>query len=323
MVKITLKEKYSDCFKIGACVNSRSIATHKELILSEFNSVTCENEMKFAVVCPDGENYDFTRADAIHRFAVDNGLDLRFHTFLWHNQTPPQIFEGATRDRLIASLKKHIDIMAARYGKSVYTCDVANEVIEDKQDSFFRSSPWFEIIGEDFCDIAFSYAKQAMPNVKLCYNDYNESNPVKSKKIFDFVKGMKDRGVPVDTLGLQAHWNIFSPSLDDIRRAFDLYSKLGVNLQVTEMDVSVFAFEDASSIASPTAEMLEKQADLYEKVFGIFREYSEIIDCVTTWGVADDDTWLDRFPFKDRKNWPLLFGINHGRKEAWSRIMNF
>jgi endo-1,4-beta-xylanase len=160
-----------------------------------------------------------------------------------------------------------------------------------------------------------------MPGVKLCYNDYNESDPIKSQKICALVKGLKDKGAPIDTLGLQAHWNIETP-IANVKRAFELYSKLGVTLQVTELDVSMYTSRDDPGVAAPTADMTNKQVKLYGGAFAVFREYKDITDSVTTWGVADDMTWLSGFPVK-RDNWPLLFDADHRPKEVYYAIRDF
>lgn len=319
---MTLKEKYKDYFLIGAAVNEQTVDTHKELILREFNSITCENEMKYGRLAPDTHTYNYAPADKIYNFAHENGLSMRFHTLLWHNQAPPALFE-MDRDRLLETFCEHIDTVAKRYGEGIYACDVANEVIEDTEETYFRKSKWLEIVGEDFVDIAFKKASEAMPGVTLVYNDYNECNEVKSHKIARLVSEMKDRGIPVDCLGLQCHWNILTPRLDDIKRAFELYAKLGVKLHVTELDVSVFGRGDESKLDTPTPGMLEAQAKYYGDAFAVFRQYKDILESVTFWGVADDVNWLDNFPVRGRKNWPLLFDVDHKPKEAYNAIMDF
>ena len=108
-----------------------------------------------------------------------------------------------------------------------------------------------------------------------------------------------------------------------IKSAFEKYSKLGLKLQNTEMDVSVFAHDNLDKLEKPSEKILELQAKVYGDVFVIFRDYKDIIDNVTLWGVADDETWLDHFPVHNRKNWPLLFDERHQPKEALLRIMDF
>lgn len=323
---MSLKARYQEAFCVGATVNSRTIHTHGSLVAREFGSITCENEMKFGVVAPDGQHYDFTRPDAITAFAVANGLPMRMHTLLWHRQVPQAIFQNATRESLLGCLQGHIQTMARRYGEHVFACDVVNEVIADSAEKvcaggLYRQSPWVEIIGEDFVDQAFTMAKAAMPQVKLFYNDYNECDRDKSRRICRLIQGMQTRGIPVEGLGLQCHWSVYGPSMDNLRHALDLYSRLGVELHVTEMDVSLYREAQSPVLACPTPELLERQAEVYGQAFEVFKQYSGLLTHVTTWGVADDATWLDNFPVRGRKDWPLLFDESHQPKPAWHRLM--
>ncbi len=323
LIMIGLKDKYKDYFKIGAAVNNRTIDTHKGLLIKHFNSITCENETKFDALQSEENNYSFDKADSIIEFANDNNMFMRGHTLIWHNQTPEWVFKNATRDVLLERMKNHITTVGEKYKNDFYCWDVVNEAIEDKQDMFYRVSPWSEIIGENFMDFAFRYAKEILPETDLYYNDYNESNYPKRDKIYKAVKDMLDREVPVDGIGLQCHWNIYSPTMDDFKRAMEQYAKLGLKIQVTEMDVSVFEFQDQTRLDKPSLELLKKQADYYKEAFKILRDYRDIVDTVTLWGVADDKTWLDYFPVENRKNWPLLFDEKHEPKEALYSIMDF
>jgi endo-1,4-beta-xylanase len=320
---IGLKDKYNNYFKIGAAVNYKTVDTHKDLLIKHFNSITCENETKYDGLQKVEDHYSFNDADRILKFAKDNNMYMRGHTFVWHNQTPDWVFQDATREILIERMKKHIECVGKRYEKDFYCWDVVNEAIEDKGDILYRKSPWIDIIGEDFMDLAFMYAKEILPKTDLYYNDYNESNYPKRDKIYKAVNDMLDRGIPVDGIGLQCHWNIHSPSMDDFKRAMEQYAKLGIKIQVTEMDISLFEFEDETKLNKPSSELLKKQTALYKEGFKILREYKDIVDTVTLWGLADDNTWLDYFPVRNRKNWPLLFDENHEPKEALYAIMDF
>lgn len=318
-----IKDKYLDYFQIGVAVNTRNIKTHSNLIKEHFNSLTCENETKFSSVHYDEDNYDFDKADKIVQFARENNMVMRGHTFTWHQQTPPWVFKDATKETLLERLKSHIEVVGKRYEDDIYCWDVVNEAIDDKGENILRKSPWVDIIGEDFMDYSFRYAREVLPNTELFYNDYNAIVEKKRDKIYHAVKDMKDRGVPIDGVGLQCHFNIHSPSKDEIRRAIELYAELGLKIHITEMDISMFEFGDETKIDKPTEKMIELQAKAYGDSFAIFREYKEIVDSVTLWGPADDHTWLDHFPVRNRKNWPLLFDENHEPKEAYHRIMDF
>lgn len=322
-----LYEAFSQSFDIGAAVNTRTIQTQKELLAYHFNSITPENEMKFESMHPSEDTYTFEQADEIASFAKAHGMKLRGHTLVWHNQTSDWLFQsskGGTIDAetLLDRMKSHIDTVVKRYKDSIYAWDVVNEVIADEGAELLRQSKWLDIAGEGFIAKAFEYAHDADPKAVLFYNDYNESHPVKREKIYKLVKGLVDRGVPIHGVGLQAHWNITNPGLDDIRSAIERYASLGLQLQITEMDVSVFEHDDRrTDLTEPTEQMKELLTERYERFFRLFREYKQHISAVTFWGAADDYTWLDYFPVRSRKNWPLLFDEQQQPKEAFWRVV--
>ncbi|MEC0368820.1 endo-1,4-beta-xylanase [Paenibacillus chibensis] len=321
-----LKKRFADDFKIGAAVNPLTIVTQQELLTHHFNSITAENEMKFISVHPQEEVYTFEAADELARFARTNGMAMRGHTLVWHNQTPDWLFEdrqGQPVDQaeLLKRLRSHIQTVVGRYKQDIYAWDVVNEVIADEGGELLRPSRWLDIAGPDFIGKAFEYAHEADPEAVLFYNDYNESDPLKRDKIYALVKSLLERGVPIHGIGLQAHWNLYDPVLDDIRAAIEKYASLGLQLQLTELDMSVFRFEDRrEGLTAPEPGMLERQAERYEAVFKLLREYRDVISSVTFWGAADDYTWLDGFPVPGRKNWPFLFDERHRPKPAFDRI---
>lgn len=318
-----LKDKYESYFKIGTAVNIRTIKTHEELLRQHFNNITFENEMKYSSVCRAPGEYNFTAADRIYEFARENNMTVHGHCLVWHNQTPGFIFENTTPDDLKETLREHIRRLGNRYGELAESWDVVNEGIEDKTDLFYRDTKWHRMYGDNYMDGMFMIAHEVLPGKKLFYNDYNESIPEKREKIYQLVKGMKERGVPIDGIGLQCHHNIYEPGVDGLKKAIERYAELGLRLRITEMDISVFRFEDRTHLAEAPKELMERQAELYEQYFELFREYHELIDAVTLWGPADDTTWLDNFPEPGRKNWPLLFDVNQEPKEAYHRVMNF
>jgi len=325
--KVTLAEGFKQDFLIGAAVNAQTIVTQQDLLKTHYNSLTAENEMKFESVHPAENLYTFEKADRIAEFARENGMKLRGHTLVWHNQTPDWVFEDANggeadRETVLARMKTHIETVVNRYRHDIYCWDVVNEVISDQDGEWLRPSKWLHSIGEDFIAQAFRFAHEFAPEALLFYNDYNECNPVKREKIYRLVKSLLDQGVPIHGIGLQAHWNIFDPSLDEIRSAIERYASLGLKLQITEMDVSVFAFDDRrTDLTAPTAEMIRLQEERYEQFFRLFREYRDVLTGVTFWGAADDYTWLDDFPVRGRKNWPMLFNTEQQSKGALQKVL--
>lgn len=322
-----LKEVFNGDFLIGAAVNPLTIRAQEGLLAHHFNSITAENEMKFERIHPAEDIYEFGAADELVSFAGRNGMKMRGHTLVWHNQTTDWLFEdgrGNLTDRhtLLSRLKSHIDTVVGRYKGAIYAWDVVNEAVADEGEELLRSSKWLDIAGPDFIAKAFEYAHEADPSALLFYNDYNESHPHKRDKIYRLLKSLLDQGVPVHGVGLQAHWNLYDPGLDDIRAAIEKYASLGLELHLTELDMSMFRFEDhRSDLTAPTLEMTELQTQRYEVIFRLLKEYRNVIGSVTFWGAADDYTWLDGFPVRGRKNWPFLFDTSHQPKPAFYRVV--
>jgi endo-1,4-beta-xylanase len=149
--------------------------------------------------------------------------------------------DTVTKEVLLQRLKDHITSVVNRYKNEIYAWDVVNEVIDDRDSVFYRRSAWYRICGEDFIAKAFEYAHAADPKAILFYNDYNTENPKKREKIYQMVKKLKESGIPVHAVGLQGHWSINNPSPEELEKSIQLFSSLGLQVQVTELDVSVFA----------------------------------------------------------------------------------
>jgi endo-1,4-beta-xylanase len=204
-----------------------------------------------------------------------------------------------------------------------------NEAIDDRDSVFYRNSAWYKICGEEFISKAFEYAHAADPNAALFYNDYNTENPKKREKIYQMVKKMKDAGIPINGVGLQGHWSINNPSQEELEKSIQMFSSLGLQVQVTELDVSVYAGRQGGQLTQGqrrdsvnpfTPEMEQLQREKYKMAFEMFRKYRNKITGVTFWNVSDRSSWLDR---RGRKNYPLLFDTNHQPKKVYWDVVNF
>jgi endo-1,4-beta-xylanase len=331
-----LKDYYAKYFDIGVAISPFSIqGDEAALIVREFNSVTAENAMKMGPIQPKPGEYNWSQPDAMVEFAVNNNLKMRGHTLLWHSQAPRWIFtnengDTVSRDVLLERLRTHIHTVVGRYKGKIYAWDAANEVISDKKDEFYRPSPWLKIIGDDFVAKAFEYAHEADPNALLFYNDYNEIDPVKRQKIYKMVSDLKAKGVPIHGIGLQSHWAVNEPTYTQLDETLKLFASTGLQLQITELDISVYAKEhdrrdpkpeDADTAFTPEKE--QKQIEQYKMCFELFRKYKDNITSVTFWNVSDRFTWLDNFPVRNRKDYPLLFDKDYQRKKAYAEVVKF
>lgn len=342
-----LKDYYKDYFPIGVAVNMTTITgPEAQLVIHEFNSVTPENDMKMGPLHPLENQYNWKNADAIVAFAQNNGMRIRGHNLLWHNQAPDWMFKDSTgnlvsKDILLKRLKDHITTVVKHFKGKVYAWDVVNEAVDDNPSVYLRNSLWYQICGEDFIAKAFEYAHAADPSAQLFYNDYNSENELKREKIYKLLKSLIDHNVPVTGVGIQGHWHLYSPSTDMIKNALDRYASLGLKIQITELDMNIrngntHAQQPAvDSGLTPT--LAQKQADRYKEVFEIFRSYKHIITGVTFWNASDRYSWMDsrssgaiggaaagEAPSRViRKAYPLLFDENLQRKKAYWSVVNF
>lgn len=326
-----LKDTYKDKFMIGVAVNPRNITDSMQsaLVCREFNSMTSENDMKPQPTEPAQGKFNWTGADRVANFARQNGIKLRGHCLVWHNQIGDWIYtdkkgQEVSKKELLKRIRKHITTVVKRYKDVVYCWDVVNEAITDDPhaENYFRQSRLYKIAGDDFIREAFRAARKADKKALLFYNDYNECDPVKSRRIAEMVYKMKADGVPIDGIGMQAHYNIYEPSTDDIDRAIRLYKDVVKHIHVTELDVRVnremggqLKFKkDAGVITDSIRHLQELQ---YAKLFKIFRSHSDVIDCVTFWNLSDRDSWLDV------KNYPLPFDEKYRPKPVYYMIRDW
>lgn len=325
-----LKDYYSAYFPIGVAVSPALLkdSAQSRLILQQFNSLTPENAMKMGAIHPEENRYFWRDADAIVDFAQAHHLKVRGHNLCWHQQTPAWIFldkdgKQVSKEVLLARLRAHIHAVVGRYKGKIYAWDVVNEAIAADNKEFLRNSLWYQICGEDFIAKAFEYAHEADPDAILFYNDYGTENPGKRDRVYKLLKKLLDAGVPVNAVGLQAHWSGTDPTAKNLEDAIKLYSSLGIKIQITELDLSIYDGKDAQAPEGFTAEREQKQADQYEMIFRIFRAYKDKLTGVTFWNLSDRDSWLDNFPVHGRKNYPLLFDQGLKPKKAWWRVVNF
>ena len=331
-----LKDYYSNYFPIGVAVAPRNLKSDEvPLILSQFNSLTPENAMKMGPIHPKENQYYWADADSIVAFAQIHGLRVRGHCLCWHNQAPGWLFKDSsgknvTKEVLLQRLKVHITTVVNRYKGKIYAWDVVNEAISDDSAQYLRNSLWYQICGEEYIARAFEYAHEADPDALLFYNDYNEINSVKREKMYRLVKSLKDAGVPIGGIGLQGHWAINEPSKAQLDSTIKKFSNLGVKIQITELDISVYPKEHNARERKPVdadttfnEEKENKQIEVYKNCFELFRKYKDVISGITFWNVSDKRSWLDNFPVRGRKDYPLLFDKNLKPKKAFWEVVNF
>ncbi|HLN20598.1 MAG TPA: endo-1,4-beta-xylanase [Bacteroidales bacterium] len=344
-----LKDFYKDYFPIGVAVSPRSLeGENGEFIKKNFNSLTPENVMKPALIQPEEGRFAWEQADQIVDFAQANGMKVRGHTLAWHNQTGEWMFKDsigneASKELLLARLEKHIKTVVGRYKGKIYAWDVVNEAIDNLDPAHvgYRQTQWYKICGDEFIAKAFQWAHEADPDAVLFYNEYNTENPAKREKTYEMLKKMLDQGVPIHGVGIQAHWNIGAPkhvgqltqpgegdfetgsTEDAIRESIDKFASLGLKVQITELDVSIYTSREDTLNIGFTPEREQKQIDFYNTAFKVFREKKDVLTGVTFWNLSDRGSWLDSRTPRRSKHYPLLFDENMKPKKAYWKVVTF
>lgn len=262
----------------------------------EFNMVTAENEMKIDATEPQRGHFTFSSADRVYNWAVQNGKKVRGHTLAWHSQQPGwmQSLSGST---LRQAMIDHINGVMAHYKGKIAQWDVVNEAFADGSSGARRDSN-LQRTGNDWIEVAFRTARAADPSAKLCYNDYNVENWTwaKTQAMYNMVKDFKQRGVPIDCVGFQSHFNSGSPYNSNFRTTLQNFAALGVDVAITELDIQGAS---AATYAAVTNDCLA-----VARCLGI-----------TVWGVRDSDSWRSG-------DTPLLFNNDGSKKAAYTAVLN-
>ena len=346
-----LKELYKDQFLVGLAVPDLVLNTpaYSDLFLQQFNSMTMENEMKPSYILDEAASknnlskykehvaLNFNSYKTGMEYAKQHGIAVRGHTLVWHSQTPEWFFyenydtQGQLADRELMLkrmenyIKDVIEWTETNYPGVIYAWDVVNEAVAD----YFgqgaapmrqEDSLWYQVIGEDFAEKAFAYARKYTKlyakdrDIKLFYNDYNEYVPAKRDLIVELLKDLRGKGL-VDGMGMQSHWDMSFPSVDMLGQALEEYGKIdGLEIQFTEIDMHN---------TDNSEEGLQKQAERYKQFFETIlradRTGTANVTNVTFWGMDDEVTWLSGF--KGETSYPLLFDADHKEKPCFGSIL--
>lgn len=343
---VTLKQAFKDKFFIGTALTTSQLRGSNpqaiEVVKEHFNSIVAENSMKSMYLQPKEGEFDFREADRFVEFGEENGLKIIGHTLIWHSQAPKWFFvdqngQDVSRDMLIERMRNHIHTVVSRYRGRIHGWDVVNEAVLDNGE--WRKSKFYEIIGEDFFKLAFQFAHEADPDAELYYNDYNTAIPSKRNGIARIVKEVLNSGGKIHAIGMQEHHGLHFPAVEEVENTIKTFSGLGVQVMVTEMDISVLP-RPRPNMSAEISETSEYRKELnphteglpedvmiqlgkrYADFFKLYLKHQDKIDRVTLWGVSDKDSWLNHFPVRGRTDYPLLFDRSYRPKPFVSDIIS-
>ena len=341
----TLKDALKGKFYIGTALNINQInekaVEDVEIIKNQFSAIVAENCMKSMYLQPKEGEFFFDEAEKFVEFGEKNGMWITGHCLVWHSQLPrwfcvDENGENVSAEVLKERMKSHISNVVGHYKGRINGWDVVNEAI--LEDGSYRTSKFYEILGEEFIPLAFQYAHEADPNVELYYNDYNEWFPGRIETVVRLIRTLKERGIRIDAIGMQGHVGMDGPSIAEYENAIKAYTNEGVKVMVTEFDLSILP-SPRRGIGADIATNIEYQNEFNPYTEGVpdevmqawtnrmmdffklFMKYQDKVSSVTMWGVSDGTSWKNGFPVRGRTDYPLLFDRNYQAKPVVEEII--
>ena len=349
----TLKDAFKKDFLIGAALNEAEFTGRNTnavaIVKAQFNSISPENALKWESIHPRCFGFNFGPADAYVAFGQKNGMFIVGHNLVWHNQTPGWVFQSdqgsrtverkrrpLSRDALLQRMSNHIFTVVGRYKGKIGGWDVVNEALND--DGTLRQSEWEKIIGPDYIIKACQFAHEADPQAELYYNDYSLENEAKRNGAIALIRKLQAAGIPIAGVGLQGHYKMDWPTTNQVDETIAAFSRLGVKLMITELDMDVLPPATSSQAAEVSmnfalqaklnpytnglpAAVQQQLAQRYADLFTVFVKHRDVVSRVTFWGVTDADSWLNFWPIKGRKAYPLPFNRDGRPKPAFNAVL--
>ena len=339
----SLKSHFENKFFIGAAINESTILGKDDksyqIVNNQFNSITPENSLKWMYIQPKPNQFDFNTADQYVQMGLDNGMYIVGHALVWHAQLAEFMQETKNKSEFRSHVENHINRLVKRYKGKIDAWDVVNEAFEE--DGKLRNSVFYKNMGENYLEEVFKLAEKLDPEADLIYNDYNLYKPKKRNAVIEMVKQFKANGTKISGVGVQAHWGLNYPTIDEIEQIIYDFHIAGVSVSFTELDISVlpnpwelvgaevnqnFSKFEGDPKMNPYPDNLPnevalKLANRYYDIFQLFVKHSDKIERVTFWGLTDKYSWLNDWPIKGRINYPLLYDRNYKPKEAYRKVL--
>jgi endo-1,4-beta-xylanase len=311
---------------IGAAVRPTHLAEpeYADTLAREFNMVEAEDAMKWEVLRPNSETFDFSEADRLVDFAVEHKMKVRGHTLVWHRQNPGWLSDGTYTARQLKSiLEQHIRTVVGHYRGRVFAWDVVNEAFDEQavpglRDTIWYNQPGIGSAGKGASYIAdcFRWPHGADPEALLFYNEAEaESMNRKSDAIYAMVRDFRKAGVPIDGVGLQMHIPNLHPDVASISKNIGRLTALGLQVHITELDVAL----PVDAAGNPHQEDLKAQAEIYRQVAEACLSHRGCT-AIQTWGVTDKYSWIGSHS-KKSKGAALLFDRDYRPKPAYLALL--
>lgn len=324
----TLREVCEGKFLFGAAVQYTQIENdpkdynvgEQELLKKHFNALVAEGDMKWKSIHPEKDTYNWEKADAIVDFAEKNGMAVTGHCLIWHSALPDWVWKkenggDLSPEKVKQNMKDHITAVVERYKGRIKGWDVVNEAFN--ADGSYRDTPFYRILGKGYILWAFQCIKEADPDCELYYNDFELYYTPKRQAVLKMIGELRDHGIELDAIGLQAHMWRTTPTLEIYENLIRTFRDIGMKVMITEWDMS---FVDKNNDIYPNGLPKDVEAEWNQRVFDFFKlflKYKDTITRVTTWGISDSHSWRN----DGCTDYPLLFDRKQNPKGAVEMMM--
>jgi endo-1,4-beta-xylanase len=307
-----LKSIYEKDFLIGNITDGTYMSgKHFDLLKHHYNIVTLTSTYPF-VLAPDKNAYRWETADQQIELMRSNNIQVHGHCLVWHELAPKWMTTG-TRAEVEKNQNDYIVAVLTHFKGAVASWDVVNEAMRDGLSAAEASgdwkkcirnsqNPWYDKLGPDYVELSFRAARAAGPDITLYYNDYGLENPNKAEAVRKMIKDINDRYKNetggsrnlIEGVGSQAHMFEFKKlNMNDVRLSLEKLTSLGIEISISELDLSVIAYNRGSGKDTVMSESDETaQTKYYAELFKLYKEYSKYIKRVTMWGMDDGTSWI-------------------------------
>lgn len=309
---------------IGTAVRPALLSepAYSETLSREFNMVEPEDAMKWSVVRRNRGTFDFSGADKVVEYAHLHGMKVRGHCLVWDHDNPDWLNRGGySPEQLSRILEEHIRTEASRYAGRVFAWDVVNEALDENghlRDSIWYNRPGIGLQdkGPAYIEQAFRWAHEADPGALLFYNEAEaEGLNRKSDAVYAMLKNFKQRGVPINGVGLQMHLADFDFDTSALAENIARLTALGLQVHITELDISLPV--DSAGRTQPSD--LQKQSALYGRIVNACVQ-SPGCTAIQMWGFTDKYSWIGSHSHQTRGA-AVPFDRDYKPKPAYDAIL--
>lgn len=271
-------------------------------------------------IAPSGiDQYGFSLSDSSMNFSQVNGMRVRGYHLIWWLDIPKQAEKGSlSKEEVKSIIEDRITTLMTRY-PNIEEWNVVNETVYYREGSsgIRKDGTWYSSLAPEFIDIAFQLARKTNPKAVLLFNETQYEMPgVKADFVYNLMRDLKSKGIPVDGVGMQFHVRAADPPQKDALVAnMKRFGALGLSVHITELDVNLFG------LSGTKEEKWAKQAKIYKDIVEACLE-SGVCKSILIWGLADKDSWLLRPEFQNMGGGetPLIFDDDYNPKPAYFAI---